>query len=160
MYLLYHVPGTNWDWSNEKSPEIEVTNVCPNCGSASISSQNNREMISLQTELETTRAELGRAKSKIDTLTKSLHHQAPAKKLVIIVYSSHQRIQTKPRKSLHTIFVKAPVPQMPSFVGFRRKYRVCKRSCTVFYAFFKCFPCPSINFFFFLKPDYEIIYTM
>ncbi|KAK7582518.1 hypothetical protein V9T40_013963 [Parthenolecanium corni] len=74
--------GTNWDWTNEKSPEIEVTNVCPNCGPQStlISSQNNRELISAQTELETTKAELERAKSKIEALTKSVTYNSTAQK--------------------------------------------------------------------------------
>lgn len=59
-----------------------MTNVCPNCGpqSTHISSQNNRELISVQTELETTKAELDRAKSKIETLTKSVNYNSTAQK--------------------------------------------------------------------------------
>lgn len=83
-FSIYHtlITGTNWDWTNEKSPEIEVTNVCPNCGPQStlISSQNNRELISAQTELETTKAELERAKSKIEALTKSVTYNSTAQK--------------------------------------------------------------------------------
>lgn len=68
--------GTTWDWTTEKPTEVEVTNVCPNCGpqSSLISTQNSRELITLQAELETTKAELERAKSRIESMTKSLHH--------------------------------------------------------------------------------------
>ncbi|XP_065210500.1 uncharacterized protein LOC135838697 [Planococcus citri] len=75
--------GTTWDWSTEKPPEIEVTNVCPNCGpqSSLINPQNSRELISLQAELETTKAELERAKARVESLTKSLHHVPMQKEL-------------------------------------------------------------------------------
>lgn len=74
---------SNWDWTTEKPPEIEVTNICLTCGPhSSMVSHNNPDLISLQAELETTKTELERAKSKIDALTKGLKQHIQKPKLV------------------------------------------------------------------------------